>query len=65
MDVFRVENDVTEEQPDGRLIQVAAAGTEVPMAEARRLGLVKDTKETGPTETKEPAPAETKKATKE
>lgn len=52
MDVYRVEEDVTETQPDGRLIQVAAKGTEIPMAEARRLGLVKDDKESGPKETK-------------
>lgn len=55
MDVFRVEEDVIETGPDGRQTQVAAKGTEVPMAEARRLGLVKDTKETGPAETKKVA----------
>lgn len=54
MEVFRVEADVTETLPDGRTIQVAAAGTEVPIAEARRLGLIKDEKQTGPAETKKP-----------
>lgn len=61
MEVYRVAEDVTETLPDGRTIQVAAAGTEVPIAEARRLGLVKDQQEAGPSETKDDAPAETKK----
>lgn len=55
MEVYRVTEDVTETLADGRTIQVAAKGTEVPIAEARRLGLVKDAQEAGPSETKAPA----------
>lgn len=52
MEVYRVTEDVTETLADGRTIQVAAKGTEVPVAEARRLGLVKDKQDAGPSETK-------------
>jgi hypothetical protein len=62
VDMYRVEDDVIETLPDGRTIQVAAKGTEIPIGEARKLGLIKDTVSTGPSEVKEPTPAETKKA---
>jgi hypothetical protein len=52
MSVHRVEQDVTETLPDGRTIQVAAAGTELPLEEAKRLGLVKEPEPQGPAETK-------------
>lgn len=52
VETYKVTEDVTETLEDGRTIQVAAKGTEVPIAEARRLGLVKDAQETGPQETK-------------
>lgn len=54
MEVYRVPEDVTETLADGRTIQVAAKGTEIPVAEARRLGLVKDAQEARPSETKTP-----------
>lgn len=50
--MYRVEEDVTETLPDGRTIQVATKGTDLPVAEARRLGLVKDDQTSGPSETK-------------
>lgn len=49
---YQVKEDVTEELPDGRVIQVAAGGTELPLGEARRLGLLKDRQAAGPSETK-------------
>lgn len=58
---YLVEEDVTETLPDGRTIQRAAKGTRMPLAVARQMGLVKDTKQpAGPSESKEEAPAETK-----
>lgn len=62
--MYRVEEDVTETLPDGRTIQVAAKGTDLPLTEARRLGLVKDDQETGPSETKTAEPQETKASKK-
>lgn len=58
--VYVPEEDVTETLPDGRTVQVAVKGAEMPMAEAVRLGLVKAPAPAGPSETKEAAPAETK-----
>jgi len=58
--VYVPEEDVTETLPDGRTIQVATKGAEMPMAEAVRLGLVKTPALVGPSETKEAAPQETK-----
>lgn len=55
MEVYRVTDDVIETLADGRTIQIAAKGTEIPVAEARRLGLVKDAQDAGPSETKAPA----------
>lgn len=58
---YLVEEDVTETLPDGRTIQRAAKGTRMPLAVARQMGLVKDTKQpAAPAETKDEAPAETK-----
>lgn len=57
---WTAEEDVTETLPDGRTIQVATKGAEIPMAEAEKLGLVKAAPPPGPAETKEEAPAETK-----
>lgn len=51
-DVFIPEDDITQRQPDGTSILLAAKGVPVPMAEARKRGLVKDRQTTGPTETK-------------
>lgn len=50
--IYRVPEEVLQTLPDGRTIQLAAAGTEMPLAEARRLGLVKDEQTVGPSETK-------------
>lgn len=60
METYHVAEDVIETLPDGRTIQIAAAGTDIPLVEARRLGLVKDEQSAGPTETKVDAPAEAK-----
>lgn len=60
--VYVPEEDVTETLPDGRTIQVAAKGAEMPLAEAERLGLVKAPAPVGPAETKVVEPAETKAA---
>lgn len=46
------EEDVTETQPDGRVIQVAAKGVPISYARAVQLGLVKPTKNAGPSEVK-------------
>lgn len=51
-EMYTAEEDVTEELPDGRLIQVAVKGAQMPMREAVKLGLVKPKKEQGPSETK-------------
>lgn len=61
-EMFTVEEEVKETQPDGRIFLIAAKGSRIPMAEARRLGLVKSAPKPGPSETKESAPAETKTA---
>lgn len=58
--VWVAEEDVTETLPDGRQIQVAVKGQEMPLSEAEKLGLVKSTPPPGPAETKEAAPSETK-----
>jgi hypothetical protein len=58
--VYVPEEDVTETLPDGRTVQVAVKGAEMPMTEAVRLGLVKTAPAPGPSETKEAAPSETK-----
>ena len=58
--MWTAEEDVIETLPDGRTIQVATKGTEMPMADAVRLGLVKDGAAARPSETKVEAPAETK-----
>lgn len=55
MEVYRVTDDVIETLADGRTIQIAAKGTEMPIAQARQLGLVKDAQDAGPSETKAPA----------
>ncbi len=49
---YRVNEDVTETLPDGRVIQVAVKGSEMTMAEASRLGLVKNEHFAGPSEVK-------------
>lgn len=56
---YTPEEDVTEER-NGVQFLVAAKGVAIPMAEARRLGLLKDQqKQAGPSETKEgTAPAQ-------
>ena len=56
--VYVAPEDVTEELPDGRIIQIAVKGQEYPMAEAIKAGLVKERKAQGPTESK-PAPGPT------
>lgn len=49
---YRVEEDVIETTSDGRTIQIAVKGTEMTMAEAVRLGLVKTEQQQGPSEVK-------------
>lgn len=51
-DQYVVEEDVVETLPDGRTIQVAAKGSAFSMADARRLGLLKDAGDVGPSEVK-------------
>lgn len=60
--VYVVPDDVTETQPDGRVVQVAAKGSALPLVQAQALGLVKVTQSVRPTESKEAAPAERKSA---
>lgn len=55
---YTVPEDVTEKLADGRVIVVAHKGAQIPMAEARRLGLVKDSAPAGPAEVKSEAAAE-------
>ena len=61
--VYTAEEDITETLPDGRQIQVATNGTEMPLSEAVRLGLVKVDVTATPQETKVDEPAETKAGT--
>jgi hypothetical protein len=59
--MFVPEEDVVQELPDGRQIQLAVKGAEIPLAKAIELGLVKESKQQGPKETKPAAvPSETK-----
>lgn len=58
--MYTAEEDIVETLPDGRQVQVAVKGTEMPMADAVRLGLVKVSAAPAPAETKVAAPAETK-----
>lgn len=57
---YTAEEDITETLPDGRQVQVAVKGAQMPMADAVRLGLVKVNAQPAPAETKVDAPAETK-----
>lgn len=57
---YTATKDIIETLPDGREIQVAVKGNQIPMAEAQRLGLVKGKADAGPTETKVTDPNETK-----
>jgi hypothetical protein len=41
-EMFVPEKDVTETTDDGRTIQIAVKDVPIPMAEAKKLGLVKD-----------------------
>jgi hypothetical protein len=59
-----VEEDITETLPDGRTIQVATKGAEMPLTRAVELGLVKVSAQVTPAETKVAAPAETKASAK-
>lgn len=65
--MFTAERDITETLPDGRTIQVATKGGQMPMSEARRLGLVKSSEKPQPAENKALAangqPAEETKTT--
>jgi hypothetical protein len=57
---YTPEEDVTQELPDGRQIQVAVKGTPIPYEKAVEAGLVKEAKAQGPAETKVKTPKETK-----
>lgn len=59
---YTAEEDIIETLPDGRQVQVAVKGAEMPIQDAVRLGLVKVTAQPVPQETKVEAPAETKAA---
>ena len=59
---WTAEDDIVETLPDGRQVQVAAKGAEMPMQDAVRLGLVKVSAQPAPQETKVAALAETKAA---
>lgn len=50
--VYVVEEDVIETLADGRQILVAAKGTQMPMAQAEQMGLLKPAKVQGPREKK-------------
>jgi hypothetical protein len=62
---WTAEEDVTETLPDGRQIQVAVKGAEMPMADAVRLGLVKVSAQPAPSEAKVVEPSEKKAAAAE
>lgn len=51
-DTYTPPVDVTETLPNGQVKVIARAGVPIPLAEARRLGLVKDRKHRGPAEHK-------------
>ncbi len=51
-EMYTAEEDIIETLEDGRTIQVAVKGAQIPMSEALRLGLVKEQKQQGPSETK-------------
>lgn len=63
--VYKAEEDVIETLPDGRQIQVAVKGAEMPMADAVRLGLVKVSAQPAPSEAKVVEPSEAKGAAAE
>jgi hypothetical protein len=52
-ETYTPEEDVTEAGPDGIPRLVAAKGVPIPMEEAKRRGLVKEAKQTGPRELKQ------------
>jgi hypothetical protein len=53
-EMYTPKEDVTETDANGSVFLVAAANVPIPLAEARRLGLVKDTqRKAGPQETKD------------
>ena len=54
---FIAEDDITQTLADGRTIQLAAKGVEIPVAVARSMGLIKDG-ESGPSEFKSAAERE-------
>lgn len=51
-ETFIAEDDIIQTLPDGRTIQLAAKGVEIPLAVARTMGLVKDGA-SGPSEFKD------------
>lgn len=59
VEMYTAQEDITETLEDGRTIQIAVKGGQMPMSEARRLGLVKDSQHAGPSETKEAATVST------
>jgi hypothetical protein len=63
--IFSQPDDINEKLEDGRIIQLYAGGTEIPMAVAVRLGFVKGAAKTGPSETKVFTPSGTKTVTGE
>lgn len=60
-EMYTVEEEINETQPDGRIFLVAAKGARIPMRRAVELGLVKGKQRSEPSETKETAPTQTKR----